>query len=291
MSRIEMVEPTTTPHPPIQPLGDSPLHGPPRRLHVVVILGVGPGLGLSIARTFSSRGYAVAILSRSLERLEGWAGELDSISRSFLLRSGQDREAKDPSPLCKAFSCDVLDNNSIRDAMRRISEFWPDRLVGTACYNASVRKRGPFLEQTEIQVQQGVQASIMGFYTFAQEVLSRIDSHGKGGNLIVTGATSSTRGRKDFAGFAASKSGLRAMVQSVAREYNPKGVHVSHVIVDGLIESQAAKDLFGFSADQRFKDGMALRPDEMAKTWLFLAQQQVSGWTFEMDLRPSREHF
>lgn len=43
-----------------------------------------------------------------------------------------------------------------------------------------------------------------------------------GGNILVTGATSSIRGRSGFAGFAASKGGLRQICQSVAREYGPK---------------------------------------------------------------------
>jgi hypothetical protein len=98
---------------------------------------------------------------------------------------------------------------------------------------------------------------------------------GEGGSVIVTGATSSTRGREGFAGFAASKSGLRAICQSVAREYGPKvseaqprltlslllirypcqNIHIAHVIVDGLIESQQAIDHFGMEKGSRFPDG------------------------------------
>lgn len=115
--------------------------------------------------------------------------------------------------LAAAFECDALDNESITQAIQRVCEFWPGKKLGTACYNASVRKRGPFLEQRLEQVQQGVQGSILAGFTFAQAVLGSMEQHGQGGNLIVTGATSSTRGREGFAGFAASKSGLRAMCQ------------------------------------------------------------------------------
>lgn len=44
----------------------------------------------------------------------------------------------------------------------------------------------------------------------------------EGGNILVTGATSSIRGREGFAAFAASKGGLRQICQSVAREYGPQ---------------------------------------------------------------------
>lgn len=105
----------------------------------------------------------------------------------------------------------------------------------------------------------------------------------------------------------------------MAREYGPKNVHVSHVIVDGLIESDTALEFLGMPKGSRFPDGsvrllsipqtrslrllltasfyrvdtsaQALLPPQMAKTWLFLAQQHPSAWTFEMDLRPAREHW
>lgn len=49
-----------------------------------------------------------------------------------------------------------------------------------------------------------------------------MDKHKAGGNVLVTGATSSIRGREGFAAFAASKGGLRAICQSVAREFGPR---------------------------------------------------------------------
>ncbi|CBQ68856.1 conserved hypothetical protein [Sporisorium reilianum SRZ2] len=288
-NRTELLRPEFAPHAPVQPLGHDLLHGPALADHIVVVLGVGPGLGLSIAHTFAARGYTTAILSRSKQRLDAWADALHDTALAF--RREHHIAARDAERLSAAFECDALDNASIVKAMERVCAFWPAKRVGTACYNASVRKRGPFLQQRLEQVQHGVQASILAGFTFAQAVLGTMDAHGEGGSLIVTGATSSTRGREGFTGFAASKSGLRAMCQSVAREYGPKNVHVSHVIVDGLIESHTALEFLGMPKGSRFPDGSALLPPQMAKTWLFLAQQHPSAWTFEMDLRPAREHW
>lgn len=81
------------------------------------------------------------------------------------------------------------------------------------------------------------------------------------------------------------------MCQAIAREYGPKNVHVAHIVADGLIESKQALRYFGANEEERFPDGSALLPEQMAKTWLFLAQQHPSTWTFEMDIRPAREHF
>lgn len=55
-------------------------------------------------------------------------------------------------------------------------------------------------------------------------------------SLIVTGATASLRGSAIFADFAAGKFAKRAITQSLAREFGPKGVHVAHAVIDGGID-------------------------------------------------------
>lgn len=57
------------------------------------------------------------------------------------------------------------------------------------------------------------------------------------GTVLFTGATASLRGSAKFGGFAASKFALRALAQSMAREFGPQGVHVAHVIIDGEINT------------------------------------------------------
>ena len=41
--------------------------------------------------------------------------------------------------------------------------------------------------------------------------------------------------------FAHGKWALRAMAQSVAREFAPKGIHVAHAIIDGVIDIPRTK--------------------------------------------------
>lgn len=59
--------------------------------------------------------------------------------------------------------------------------------------------------------------------------------------LIFTGSTASLRGSANFATFASGKFALRAVAQSLAREFGPQGVHVSHVIIDGVIDIPRTK--------------------------------------------------
>ena len=42
--------------------------------------------------------------------------------------------------------------------------------------------------------------------------------------------------------FASGKFALRALSQSLAREFGPKGVHVSHAIIDGVIDIPLTKE-------------------------------------------------
>ncbi|WFD37767.1 uncharacterized protein MJAP1_000714 [Malassezia japonica] len=238
MSNPERLKTTKEPHAPVDPLGAGKLHGPPRDKHIVVVLG------------------------------------LDKLARERLKRDGE--SPSDDTPLSRAFSCDMLQQQTIHQSIADIQATWPDRFIGTCAYNGSIRKRGEFLKVTMEQLKDSIEASVFAFFTFAQLTLRKMEEHGQGGSLLVTGATSSIRGREGF---------------SIAREYGPKNVHVAHVIVDGLIESKTALAFFGKPTDERFLDGNVLVTDQMAKSWLFLAQQHPSTWTLELDLRPANEKF
>jgi NAD(P)-dependent dehydrogenase (short-subunit alcohol dehydrogenase family) len=85
-----------------------------------------------------------------------------------------------------------------------------------------------------------------GFFNFAQAtlplLLESVDSSPHPPSLIITGATASLRGSAVMSSFASGKFALRATGQSLAREFGPKGVHVAHVIVDGVIDIPRTKE-------------------------------------------------
>ena len=60
--------------------------------------------------------------------------------------------------------------------------------------------------------------------------------------MIFTGATASLEGSAALSAFASGKFALRALAQSLAREFGPQGVHVSHVIIDGVIDIPRTKE-------------------------------------------------
>ena len=64
------------------------------------------------------------------------------------------------------------------------------------------------------------------------------------GTILFTGATASLRGGSGFAGFSGAKAGLRMLAQSMARELQPKNIHVAHVVIDGPIDTEFVRGNF-----------------------------------------------
>jgi len=60
--------------------------------------------------------------------------------------------------------------------------------------------------------------------------------------LIFTSATAAMKGSALCSSFATGKFAMRALAQSLAREFGPKGVHVAHAIIDGVIDIERTKD-------------------------------------------------
>jgi NAD(P)-dependent dehydrogenase (short-subunit alcohol dehydrogenase family) len=110
------------------------------------------------------------------------------------------------------------------------------------------------------------------------------------GTILFTGATASTRGGAGFSAFAGGKAALRALAQSMARELGPKGIHIAHVIIDGLIDTAFTREHFAQRVADVGLDGI-LNPDHIADAYWWLHQQPGDAWTFELDLRPSVERW
>ena len=84
-------------------------------------------------------------------------------------------------------------------------------------------------------------AALSGFFT-GREAARVMAPRGKG-TILFTGATASTRGCAGFSAFAGAKAALRQLAQSLAREMGPQGIHVAHVVVDGMIDGTFARSV------------------------------------------------
>ena len=155
--------------------------------------------------------------------------------------------------------------------------------IGVLIHNASGGAGGEMLEISAEKFEEAWRVSALGGFLLAKETAADMTG-GNGGAMIFTGATSSVRGGGWLA-FSSAKFALRGMVQSLARDLWPKGVHVAHVLADGVIG--ADDEPAAISARPR----TLFDPNEMAEAYWFLVNQPASAWTLELDLRPNGEEF
>ena len=125
---------------------------------------------------------------------------------------------------------------------------------------------------------------LKGLFIWSQLVLPDMLKNDNLTSILVTGATASIRGSAKFGAFASTKFSLRALTQSIAREFGPKGVHAAHFILDGLIMNDIDKI-------ENQDNGTSMNPNDIADTYYFVHQQPQSAWVQELDLRPNMEKF
>jgi NAD(P)-dependent dehydrogenase (short-subunit alcohol dehydrogenase family) len=96
----------------------------------------------------------------------------------------------------------------------------------------------------------------------------------------------SLRGRPGYGAFNSAKAGLRTFAQAMAKEYASDGIHVAHVIVDGAI---AGDKIFRRFPDAAGREDSLISIEAIVDAFVFLHRQPPRGWSFEIDVRTSRE--
>lgn len=222
---------------------------------VAVVVGTGPGLGDALVARFAEGGMSVAAISRK----------------------GLVRIADEYRDHVHDYACDATNGERIAATFARITAECsaPDLVVFNVGTLGPRRHLGNLGCAVRAGLAHGLLRRVPGWARRC-----RSDAAKRQGTIIFTGATASIRGSAGFAHFAVPKFGLRALAQSMARELGPKGIHVAHVIIDGMIESQD-------SASQE----QALAPVAIAEAYYQLRRQHRSVWTHDLDLRPAGEKF
>ncbi|MDQ3197706.1 MAG: SDR family NAD(P)-dependent oxidoreductase [Verrucomicrobiota bacterium] len=228
---------------------------------VAFITGVGPGLGAALARRFAGGDFAVALVARHADFIEQLASEISEAGGRAL-----------------ALTADVSRPDEVKSAVERARAELGK--ISVLLHNASSSSGDGLLGTTPEDFENSWRIASLGGFVAAQATASDMIAAGEGA-MIFTGATSSLRGGGWLA-FSSAKFALRGLVQSLARELWPQGVHVAHVVVDGIIGPLGKTP---DAADPK------LDPDRMAEAYWHLAQQHRHAWTLELDLRPHTEKF
>ncbi len=232
---------------------------------VAVVAGLGPGLSAAVCRRLAADGYAVVGLARSEDFGQRLAAEIAAAGG-----------------VMEHVPCDVTDSGSVEEAFYRIggSLGSPSVLV----YTAGAFEMKPIAETSDEDFDRLWRVNCRGAFLCARQAVPAMLEHGHGA-IVFAGATASVKPGARFAAFGASKYGLRGLAMGMARELGPKGIHVAHVIIDGVIWTERTRAIEGLSEEN------SLDPEAMAGTFAHLIAQDRSAWTLELDLRPDVEPF
>jgi NAD(P)-dependent dehydrogenase (short-subunit alcohol dehydrogenase family) len=226
-----------------------------------LIVGTGSGISAAFARALAGDGYRVALAARDVDKLAALAKDTGAVTLAA--------DATDVASVAKLFG-------EVDRAFGRLD---------VVLYNASYRTRGPFLDLDPAEVKKSIEVSAYGGFLVAQQAAKRMVQQG-GGAIFFTGASASVKGYAQSAPFAMGKFALRGLAQSLARELQPKGIHVAHFVIDGGVRNAER----GRPGDANAPDGL-LDPDAIAQTYLAVLEQPRSAWSLEVELRPWAEKF
>ena len=219
-----------------------------------LVAGAGAGLGQALLSRFEAGGYNAIGLGRT--KPNSCVGDFHTL--------------------------DLADPHDVPERLAEIIEVaGPPKLV---VHNTAELVISPFGETSLENYQRTWASMVQTAVLFGQSVLDPMVQAG-GGVFLVSGATASLRGGAKFSAFASAKFALRGLTQSLAREYQPLGVHVAHVILDGIIDTPRERDL------DRLDPEKMMKPSDIAEAYWALAHQPKSTWTHEIDLRPATEAF
>jgi NADP-dependent 3-hydroxy acid dehydrogenase YdfG len=227
---------------------------------VCAIAGVGEGNGAALARAFDRAGMAVALLARRTDFTQNLAHQLSE---------------------ARSYACDVSDAASIAKAFAAIRAEMGD--PATLVYNAGSGVWGDIETITLDNFEAAWRVNAYGAAAASREVIPAMKAAGSG-TILFIGATASRRGGPRTAAFAPAKAAQRSLAESMARSLGPKGIHVALIVVDAVVDLPAIRRNMPDKPDSFFQ-----KPDDMAKTAVWLAQQPRSAWTFEVEVRPFGE--
>jgi NAD(P)-dependent dehydrogenase (short-subunit alcohol dehydrogenase family) len=226
---------------------------------VCAIVGIGPGNGAALARRFAAS-HRIALLSRSADFSTGLADDIGD---------------------ARAYPCDASDVPSIELAFDQVAADFGD--VDALIYNAGSGTWGTVEDITPAQFEASWRVNALGLLVASQRVIPAMKAQGSG-NIVVIGATASRRGAARTAAFAPAKAAQRSLCEAMAKHLWPLGIHVSLIVIDGVVDLPRTRQGMPDKPDEFF-----VKPADVADTAWWLVNQPRSAWSFEVEARPFGE--
>lgn len=189
---------------------------------ICAVVGIGPGMGMAVARRFAREGFRIAMFARRPSALKEYARELGGAGTT-----------------CYAFSMDAADPLSIASnftELRRTVGI-PEILV----YNAAALRAGSPQGLKFDALVQDFRVNAAGALACAQEVLPHMKANRRG-TLLFTGGGLALDPHPSYTSLAIGKSAVRTVALCLAKEVEPLGVRVATVTICGLVKAGTQYD-------------------------------------------------
>jgi NAD(P)-dependent dehydrogenase (short-subunit alcohol dehydrogenase family) len=235
---------------------------------VCLIVGAGDATGSAIAKRFAKAGFTVCVTRRTPDASAALVHSIQAAGGRALAYQLDARREDEVIALFKKIESEVGS-------------------LDVVVFNVGGNVRFPLLEMTAEKYFKTWEMCAMAGFLVGREA-ARVLLPKRRGTILFTGATASLRGGVGFSAFAGGKAALRALAQSMAREFGPQGLHIAHVVVDGVIDSERVRNTQPERVAALGPKGL-LEPDSIARAYLWLHEQSPDAWTFELDLRPGVE--
>ena len=234
---------------------------------VCLVVGAGAGVGGAIAKAFAADGLTVCMTRR-----ERNLAELETLAQ----------EIRDSGGAAHAFGADARNEDEMIALFDRIeAEIGPLEVV---VFNIGANVQFGVRETTARVFQKVWEMAAFAGFLAGREAARVMLPRGRG-TILFTGASSSVRGEKNLTAFTSAKHALRAVAASMARELGPQGLHIAHVVVDGVIDGAFIRGRRD-DVDTLLAEDRVIKPEELAANYVWLHRQPRSAWAFEVDIRP-----
>ncbi|EOD67240.1 SDR family NAD(P)-dependent oxidoreductase [Amycolatopsis vancoresmycina] len=221
---------------------------------VLAVLGVGPGLGLSIAHRFGREGFTTALVSRSDTRHATYRASLAGID-------------------ARTYTADVTDETRLHDVLARITADTGE--IDTVYFGPADATSGPGITPLTEAGPEVLRASIESFMLPAARLAGAVlpDMLARGsGSLLFAGGLSGKYPMPMLGSLAPASAALRMYVLTLHAALRETGVYAGILTIGGLIERGDIHRAFT-AQDHGFTPG-TLDPDDIAgQAWSLYAER------------------
>jgi short-subunit dehydrogenase len=239
---------------------------------VIIITGAGGGLGSEVAAVAHEAGFPVALVGRTKATLE---------------RVKKDLERRTPTGAkVSVHTVDLTKEKATHQEFARIAK--AHGKIRGLVNNAATWMGTTTVEKfTTAEIRKSLDLNFFSAVHASTATIKMTGSKPKTDLAIINvGATTSLDAWMEVLPFSLAKGALRDFSRALSRSVGPNGVHVAHLVIDGMLDNERTRKLNRSLPANRF-----LKTRKVAESIFQVMMQDQSAWTMEWDIRPYNENW